>query len=108
VDTISPVDRRLWRAADIPPKHLVVWEIRLLDPSTGDVFVHANFACVSQTEPRTGHYLGSVAFNGTLESSACECADFGKAAASMDGQAVCKHVLAALLRLGFISRSDTI
>ena len=93
MDEITPFDRRMWRAMNIPDQDIKVRGVRSLDPETGSMFVDATFECKSQSWPGKT-YRGEVAFDGELETCYCECPDTAKQ---------CKHAIRALMNLGFIS-----
>ena len=71
----------------------------------GERTVDAGFLCTSAAYPSV-RYTGSIGFNGTLTRALCSCRDMDPyhdmtQAPLVDGIQVCKHSLAAALKLGW-------
>jgi hypothetical protein len=102
-DQVTPFDRRFWRAQDIPGDEIVTLAVAHWDEETASRFVDASFMCLSQSGSYQV-YHGRVTFNGSLEVAECECKDKHSKENEpvlYEGIRVCKHSLAALLKLGF-------
>jgi hypothetical protein len=83
-------------------------EIQFMDPEDGTMTREADFECPSANTPGKA-YQGHVGVNGVVYSAECTCPDMWRPDATfpaikipqVDGVQVCKHSLAALLKLGW-------
>lgn len=107
MDRITPLDRRYWRARQIPDEDCHISAVSAMDPDTGSRFTHAAFECDSQSDPEK-RYKGIVSFNGQIEAISCDCPDCSSPPEELDyepayreGHRTCKHAEKALLLAGY-------